>query len=102
MGISTWIQLASAIKNLLIYKCFKSKIKIIKTSEPFQLLYEGDYNLNVLKEVIATDSFLGMDENKRECQNKESQLTCSTKNYLDTLRRECNRIPFNIKQDQVV
>ena len=34
---------------------------------------EGEYNLNVLKEIQVTDSYLELDQNTRGCQNKEKE-----------------------------
>ena len=58
---------------------------------------EGEYNLNDLKEIIVTDSYLGMDENVRGCQNVEPLNNCTTRLYMDTLLRDCGCLPFNIR-----
>ena len=58
---------------------------------------EGEYNLNDLKEIIVTDSYLGLDENVRGCQNVEPLNNCTTRLYMDTLLRDCGCLPFNIR-----
>ena len=58
---------------------------------------EGEYNLNDLKEIIVTDSYLGMDENVRGCQNVEPLKNCTTRLYMNTLLRDCGCLPFNIR-----
>ena len=40
-------------------------------------LDDNEYNLNVIKEIKVTDSFLTLDEQSRGCQNKETyQVDC--------------------------
>ena len=58
---------------------------------------EGEYNLNVMKEVKVTDSFLGLDQVVRGCQNQESLHDCSTRNHIDTYLDKCGCLPFNMK-----
>ena len=57
---------------------------------------EGEYNLNDLKEITVTDSYLGLDENVRGCQNDEPLLNCTTRRHRDALLRDCGCLPFNI------
>ena len=66
-------------------------------TEPVQLIGEGEYNLNVLSEIQVTESFLGMDEVVRGCQNVEPLYNCSTRHHIDTLLNECGCLPFNIR-----
>ena len=65
--------------------------------EPIKLAGEGEYNLNVLKEIKVTDSFLGLDEDVRGCQIDEALGNCVTRHYIDSLLKQCGCIPFNIK-----
>ena len=64
--------------------------------EPVQLEGNGEYNLNVLKEMEVTDAFLGLDENARQCQNEEP-FVCTTKQYVDTFLGECGCTPLNMR-----
>ena len=66
-------------------------------TEPIKLIGEGKYNLNAVKEIQVTESYLGMDEDIRGCQNQLSMENCTTKQYLETLQTQCGCIPFNIK-----
>ena len=50
-------------------------------SEPFKLIGEGEYNLDNLKEIKITDSYLGLDQDVRKCQNEESLFSCTTRQY---------------------
>ena len=65
--------------------------------EPLQLVGEGNFNLNVIKNVEVTQSFLGLDENFRGCQDKETFVDCTTRQYIDTLIKTCNCLPFNLR-----
>ena len=53
--------------------------------------------MNALTESKATNSFLGLTEEDRKCQNVEPLFNCTTRQYMDTLMQECGCIPFNIR-----
>ena len=65
--------------------------------EPFPLLKDGEYNLNVLKDISVTSEFLGMNQDDKACQNQEPQLNCTTRFYKDSLLEKCKCLPFNIR-----
>ena len=65
-------------------------------SEPVKLQGEGDYNLNALKEIKITDSYLGLNQNIRRCQNEEPLYNCTTKHLIDDFIKKCHCLPFNI------
>ena len=65
--------------------------------EPIKLVGEGEYNINDIREIKATESYLGMDQNIRECQNIEPFYNCTTRHYMDDLLRECKCLPLNIR-----
>ena len=71
-------------------------------AEPLKLQGEGEYNLDVVKEVKVTDSFLSMDEEERGCQNKEEYQDCMTRHYLDQVKKTCKCIPLYQKIDREV
>ena len=71
-------------------------------SEPVKLVGEGEYNLNVLKEIQVTESYLGLDQDIRNCQNEESLFKCGTREYIETFLAECRCLPFNIRQTDKV
>ena len=52
--------------------------------------------MNALKEIKVTDSFLGLDENVRECQNIEPLQNCTTRQYIKTLVDKCGCLPFSM------
>ena len=51
-----------------------------------KLIGEGVYNLNELKVIEVTDSFLAMDQEDRKCQSNEPLLNCTTKKYVELHR----------------
>ena len=69
---------------------------IYKISEPFKVIGEGEYNLDDLKEIRVTDSYLGLDQNVRKCQNQETVFNCTTRHYTETLMKECGCLPMSI------
>ena len=70
--------------------------------EPVELSGEGEYNLNVLKEIEVTPYFLGLDQTTRFCQNEEMFESCTTRQYIDTLLEQCGCLPFNIRMSDKV
>ena len=66
-------------------------------AEPLKLQGEGEYNLDVVKEVKVTDSFLSMDEEDRGCQNKEDYQDCTTRHYIDQVKKTCKCLPLYLK-----
>ena len=65
--------------------------------EPVIFIGEGEYNVNVLKEIKVSESYLGMDQDDRKCQNEEPLYNCTTRRYLDNLMEKCGCLPFNIR-----
>ena len=71
-------------------------------AETIKFIGEGQYNLNALKEIMVTNDFLGLNQDERKCQNEEPLTNCTTKQYLDTLLRECGCFPVNLGMIQKV
>ena len=61
---------------------------------------EGEYNLNVLKDIKVTESFLGLDKDVRGCQNDEPYDNCTTRHYLDTILNNCGCLPFMLRPSE--
>ena len=72
-------------------------LKLCTFIEEVKLIGEGEYNLNALKEVKATESFLGLDQEVRGCQNEESLHKCSTRKHIKNLIEQCGCLPFNMR-----
>ena len=70
--------------------------------EKLQLPGEGEYNLNNIIEINGTESYFGLDQDVRECQNDEPTENCTTRRYHDTMLRECGCLPFNIRTSDKV
>ena len=62
-----------------------------------KLIGEGEYNLNALKEIRVTDSYLGLDQDVRICQDEEPRINCTTRKYLDTLLGKCGCLPITVR-----
>ena len=58
---------------------------------------EGSYNLNILKEIKVTESFNGLDEEIKKCQNVETYNECTTRNYIYQFKRKCGCLPLAIR-----
>ena len=58
------------------------------------LIGEGQYNLNNIKEISVTDSFLGLGKDTIKCQNIEKYNDCKTRIHIDNLRQKCGCLPF--------
>ena len=70
--------------------------------DPVRLFGEGQFNLNNMKEISVTDSFLGLSRDTRNCQNIETYNDCKTRLYVDTLRKECGCLPLSLKLSEKV
>ena len=64
--------------------------------KPLKLPLERKYNLNVMKEVTVTDSFLTLDKDIKGCQ-EESFDACRTRKYKTELIDKCQCLPFKIR-----
>ena len=67
-------------------------------TEPVKLIGEGLYNLNVVKEIKVSTSYLGLDEKITGCRNEEPIETCTTRKYTESLLEQCGCLPFSIKE----
>ena len=63
-------------------------------SEPVELTGEGLYNLNSLKEIKVTDSYLEIPEAVRDCQSTEPYYNCTTRLHLENIRKKCGCLPL--------
>ena len=65
-------------------------------SVPVVLNGEGNYNLDEVKQIVVTESFLGLDENTRGCQDRYSIENCTTMSYLQRVMDQCGCLPYNL------
>ena len=69
----------------------------VKLLDPVRLFGEGQYNLNNMKEISVTDSFLGLKSEIRNCQNNEAYNDCKTRLYVENFKRQCGCLPLPLK-----
>ena len=65
---------------------------------------EGEYNLNILKEIKVTDSFYNLDKKIRNCQSykgKGSYDLCTTRYFIEQLKTNCGCLPYAISNANI-
>ena len=67
-----------------------------------ELFGEGQYNLQSLKEIVVTDSFMGLARDARKCQNIETVDECTTRLYVENFRQQCGCLPLTLKMSEKV
>ena len=81
-------------------------ISIKNNLEPLHLELENEYNLNVVKEISATELFLSdslfMDKDVRKCQDDETIDECVTGKYINDLKDKCKCLPLNLRINEEV
>ena len=50
-----------------------------------------------MKEIVVTASYLGINQDIKNCQNEEPLLNCTTKKYYDAYLNSCGCIPISIR-----
>ena len=65
--------------------------------EPLRLYGGGEYELTIVKENNVTDEFLELEEDVRECQDKEPVVDCAATEYLESGRKECECVPYHLR-----
>ena len=79
----------SSAKEARIY------IESLGKNEP--LFGEGSYALTEVTEVEGTEAYLGLDEEIRHCQNRETFHECQAREYLRNGLAKCNCIPYELR-----
>ena len=69
--------------------------KIFLSLEPVKLTGEFQFNLQSLKEINVSDSFLGLDVTSRKCQNIETYNDCKTRHYIKNMTQVCGCLPLS-------
>ena len=64
--------------------------------EPLHFVFENEYNLNVVKEISATESFLSMNRDVSKCQDDETFDECVTEKYVNALKDKCKCLPLSL------
>ena len=60
-------------------------------------MFENEYNLNVVKEISATESFLSMNRDVSKCQDDETWDECVTRKYINDLKDKCKCLPLSLR-----
>ena len=71
-------------------------IKFSIPLEPVQVRGYERYNLNILKEIKVTESFLGMDMDVKKCQDEIPIEECTTRHFIDDLLDQCGCLPLSL------
>ena len=70
--------------------------------EPLELIGEGYYNLDALTEIDVTESFRGLPQESKQCQEGESFFNCTTRQYIEKVLEKCGCFPLHFRlSDQV-
>ena len=64
--------------------------------EPLLLVGEGEYNLNALTEIKATDSYVELGRAVTNCQTEDPFYNCTTKKYIVNTLAKCGCLPLTI------
>ena len=64
--------------------------------ESMKFIGEGQYNLNTLKTIEVTESYLGLGQDVIQCQNVETIQNCTTRQYTESLQHKCGCLPITM------
>ena len=70
-------------------------LKIFLSSDPVRLMGEFQFNLQSLKEIKVSDSFLTLDVDSQKCQNIETYNDCKTRLYIKNMTQVCGCLPLS-------
>ena len=66
------------------------------------MIGEGEYNI-VVEKVDVTESYLGLSEEVRNCQNTEEDYqSCVTENFVQRVKEKCKCLPLGMSIDEEV
>ena len=61
------------------------------------VLGEGVYSMSSVKEIKVTEGFHLLSEDKKQCQAFESFEDCITTQLMETMKKNCGCIPFELQ-----
>ena len=96
LEVGNYLDEEENMKNFLKHEDENTFYTYLDTVSPVMLAGEGQYNLNVLKQIEVTESFLGLDESDRRCQNQEPYDNCTTRTFIELMREKCGCITLAI------
>ena len=50
-----------------------------------------------VKEMKVTDEYLGLDEKVRKCQNDEPFENCTSRQYIENVKKQCGCVPYALR-----
>ena len=59
------------------------------------LVGEQEFALKIFKEISVTESFMGLSDNDRGCQNVEAQKNCTVQKYI-AIKSNCKCLPLHL------
>ena len=65
--------------------------------DSLKLPIDFNYNLNVVKEIKVTESYLTLEEDLRKCNKEETFDDCANHQYIDTFLKKCNCLPLRLQ-----
>ena len=69
----------------------------MKFLDSLKLPIDFNYNLNVVKEIQVTESYLTLEEDIRKCNKEETFDDCANHLYIDTFIKKCNCLPLRLQ-----
>ena len=57
----------------------------------------GAYSISSVNEIEGTEEYIHIAENSGQCQNKESEEQCLTREYLSQGLEECSCTPYKLR-----
>ena len=66
---------------------------------------EGEFNLNILKEIEVTDSFYDLEKGARKCQSYKVNDTydnCTSRYFMEQMMLKCGCLPYAIMNGSVI
>ena len=69
----------------------------MKFLDSLKLPIDFNYNLNVVKEIQVTESYLTLEDDLRKCNNEETSDDCANHLYIDTFLKKCNCLPLRLQ-----
>ena len=81
-----------------------NSLNVIVTLQPFSddliLPVENrEFEIKMFKEIQVTDSFLGINEDVRGCQEKEIYDDCIRHSHVDKIRNSCSCVPLSLQNN---
>ena len=66
-------------------------------AEPIELVGEGHYALEDIKDIKVTEEFLGLGQDITKCQTREFRADCVSRRYLEQVLTSCHCAPLYIR-----